>query len=169
MNPRRIAHNHTWMKEFWVCVIPCQKGSTYHGSDTLISGVNILGTHLSHTLEFGNYSCMVVLTVSIGRPVYSQCWFFFQAPSDGRSDIFFKTLRYITTGTVLVFNALPFCFELTYPSCDCRITQNRPAINIVQALMDIRCALTFLWDKPYRGPVLYSLHFDEMVDFSFLT
>ena len=32
INPHLIAYYHTWIEEFWICVIPGQQGGTYRGS-----------------------------------------------------------------------------------------------------------------------------------------
>ena len=46
-----------------------------------------------------------------------------------------------------------------------RKTRGRPAIYIGQTLMKFRRGFTFLWEKPYHGPVLYSPHFNEMAEY----
>ena len=106
---------------------------------SFISGINILGSQLAHTLDIKKCVRTMVWMVSIEKPV---SWTILSMPFFLFSSTIWLTLcafswwHNLTTRTVLIFNIPPF--ELIYQICNNRVTRGRVAIYIEQILIDIR-------------------------------
>ena len=105
-----------------------------------VSGINIFGSHLAHTLEINKCVRTMVWMVSIEKPVswtiLSMPFFVFKHNLVDFMGIFFRTKFDHQDGAYIQYP--PSSCELTYPRCNNRVTRGRVDIYIEQMLIDSR-------------------------------